>query len=69
LLSAGLPALPVWSWQGIAPQASWSALNGMGWMWELGSTFEEALELAICADRPLICRYTRPGIEPWPRKP
>lgn len=43
--------------------------TGMGWMWELGSTFEEALELAICADRPLICRYTRPGIEPWPRQP
>ncbi|MEV7427821.1 SUKH-3 domain-containing protein [Streptomyces sp. NPDC091212] len=40
---------------------------GLGWIWEMGSTFEEALELAICADRPLICLHSDPGLDPWPR--
>ncbi|MEU0248282.1 SUKH-3 domain-containing protein [Streptomyces sp. NPDC006235] len=39
---------------------------GMGWIWELGSTFEESLELAVCANRPLICLYSDPGLAPWP---
>ncbi len=39
---------------------------GMGWIWELGSTFEESLELAICANRPLICLHSDPGLDPWP---
>ncbi|MFF2331207.1 MULTISPECIES: SUKH-3 domain-containing protein [unclassified Streptomyces] len=39
---------------------------GLGWIWEMGSTFEDALELAICADRPLVCLYSDPGLEPWP---
>jgi hypothetical protein len=39
---------------------------GMGWFWELGLTFEESLELAICADRPLLCLYSDPGVAPWP---
>lgn len=40
---------------------------GMGWIWELGSTFEESLELAVCANRSLICLYSDPGLDPWPR--
>ncbi|MGW6613596.1 SUKH-3 domain-containing protein [Streptomyces erythrochromogenes] len=40
---------------------------GLGWIWEMGSTFEEALELAVCADRPLVCLYSDPGLDPWPR--
>ncbi|MFD5622408.1 SUKH-3 domain-containing protein [Streptomyces yangpuensis] len=40
---------------------------GLGWIWEMGSTFEEALELAICANRPLICLHSDPGLDPWPR--
>ncbi|WP_433528926.1 SUKH-3 domain-containing protein [Micromonospora sp. CA-263727] len=39
---------------------------GRGWFWELGPTFEESLELAICADRPLLCLHSDPGVSPWP---
>ncbi|MEU4162123.1 SUKH-3 domain-containing protein [Actinoplanes sp. NPDC026670] len=39
---------------------------GMGWFWELGTSFEQALELAVLANRPLICRYSDPGVDPWP---
>ncbi|WP_078960622.1 SUKH-3 domain-containing protein [Streptomyces sp. NRRL WC-3618] len=39
---------------------------GMGWIWELGSTFEESLELAVCAGRPLLCLHSDPGLDPWP---
>ncbi|MEU8939245.1 SUKH-3 domain-containing protein [Streptomyces goshikiensis] len=39
---------------------------GLGWIWEMGSTFEDALELAICAERPLVCLHSDPGLEPWP---
>ena len=39
---------------------------GMGWIWELGSTFEESLELAVCAARPLRCLHSDPGLDPWP---
>lgn len=42
--------------------------TGMGWIWELGPTFEEALELAICANRPLVCLHSDPGLAPWPRR-
>ncbi|WP_223184463.1 SUKH-3 domain-containing protein [Streptomyces sp. CBMA152] len=41
--------------------------TGMGWIWELGPTFEEALELAVCADRPLVCLHSDPGLDPWPQ--
>jgi len=40
--------------------------TGMGWIWELGPTFEEALKLAVYADRPLICLHSDPGLDPWP---
>jgi hypothetical protein len=40
---------------------------GLGWIWGMGSTFEDALELAICADRPLVCLHSDPGLDPWPR--
>ncbi|MFH9073548.1 SUKH-3 domain-containing protein [Streptomyces alboflavus] len=40
---------------------------GMGWIWELGSTFEDSLELAVCANRPLVCLHSDPGLAPWPR--
>ncbi|MFG2571397.1 SUKH-3 domain-containing protein [Streptomyces sp. NPDC048481] len=43
--------------------------TGMGWIWELGATVEAALELAICANRPLICLYSDPGLDPWPAMP
>ncbi|MEV0148425.1 MULTISPECIES: SUKH-3 domain-containing protein [unclassified Nonomuraea] len=40
--------------------------SGLGWIWELGGTFEAGLELAIRAHRPLICLYSDPGLDPWP---
>lgn len=39
---------------------------GMGWIWGLGETFEDSLQLAIGADRPLVCLHTDDGLEPWP---
>ncbi|GAA0389038.1 SUKH-3 domain-containing protein [Streptomyces luteireticuli] len=39
---------------------------GMGWIWELGPTFEDSLELAVCANRPLVCLHSDPGLAPWP---
>jgi hypothetical protein len=39
---------------------------GMGWIWELGSTFEDSLELAVCGKRPLVCLHSDPGLDPWP---
>lgn len=40
--------------------------SGMGWIWELGRTFEEGLELAVRAHRPLVCLHSDPGLDPWP---
>ncbi|MFG2021189.1 SUKH-3 domain-containing protein [Actinomadura geliboluensis] len=40
---------------------------GLGWIWGMGSSFEAALELAVCASRPLICLHSDPGLDPWPR--
>jgi hypothetical protein len=40
---------------------------GLGWIWGMGSTIEDALELAVCADRPLVCLHSDAGLEPWPR--
>lgn len=40
---------------------------GLGWIWEMGSNFEDALNLAICADRPLVCLHSDPGLDPWPQ--
>ncbi|MFH8982963.1 SUKH-3 domain-containing protein [Streptomyces varsoviensis] len=40
---------------------------GMGWIWDLGSTFEESLELAVCATRPLLCLHSDPGLDPGPQ--
>jgi hypothetical protein len=37
-----------------------------GWLWDMGSNLESALRLAMFAERPLVCLYTPPGIEPWP---
>ncbi|GAA4234854.1 hypothetical protein GCM10022254_40730 [Actinomadura meridiana] len=41
--------------------------SGLGWIWRMGSSFEEALELAICSAHPLECLYSDPGLNPWPR--
>ncbi|MEV0198136.1 SUKH-3 domain-containing protein [Nonomuraea sp. NPDC050691] len=40
--------------------------SGLGWIWELGGTFETGLELAVRAHRPLVCLFSDPGLDPWP---
>ncbi|GLY24029.1 hypothetical protein Misp04_37610 [Micromonospora sp. NBRC 101691] len=40
---------------------------GLGWIWEMGRTVEGAVELAVYADRPLVCLHSDAGLEPWPR--
>lgn len=40
---------------------------GMGWIWELGEAFEDGLDLAVRAHRPLVCLHSDPGLAPWPR--
>ncbi len=38
-----------------------------GLVWRLGESVEDALNLMVRADRPLVCGYVRPGRTPWPR--
>jgi hypothetical protein len=40
---------------------------GLGWIWGMGSTIEDALTLAVCADRPLVCLHSDSGLKPWPQ--
>jgi hypothetical protein len=40
--------------------------SGMGWIWELGTSFQDGLELAVRAHRPLICVHSDTGLDPWP---
>src|SRR5262245_43905958 len=45
----------------------WTVATGLGWVWELGASVEDAIEFALMAHRPLIClRVLSPGVEPWP---
>jgi SUKH-3 immunity protein of toxin-antitoxin system len=45
----------------------WTVATGMEWIWELGSSVEEAVEFALMAHRPLVClRVLSPGVKPWP---
>ncbi|MDT0457437.1 SUKH-3 domain-containing protein [Streptomyces sp. DSM 41527] len=37
-----------------------------GLIWQLGESFEAALNLMVRADKPLECVYVRPGRRPWP---
>ena len=41
--------------------------TGLGWIWELGRTAEEAIDQAIFARRSLVCLKTlTPGASAWP---
>lgn len=40
--------------------------TGLGWIWEVGSSFEEALQMVVRADRPLVCLHADSGLDPWP---
>jgi hypothetical protein len=47
--------------------AGWTVATGLGWIWELGRTVEEAIDLALLAHLPLVClKVLAPGAEPWP---
>ena len=48
-------------------QDGWTVATGMGWIWELGASVEEAIEFALVAHHPLRClRVLTPGAKPWP---
>ncbi|MGW4061189.1 SUKH-3 domain-containing protein [Amycolatopsis sp. NPDC004747] len=41
--------------------------TGLGWLWELGESVDEAVVFALTAHRPLTClRVVAPGAPPWP---
>jgi len=45
----------------------WTVATGLGWVWELGKTVEEAIDLALLANRPLVClKVLNAGSKPWP---
>jgi hypothetical protein len=53
-----------------ADNDGWTVATGLGWIWELGKTTEEAIDLALLANRPLIClKVLSPGAKPWPPAP
>ncbi|QKV78095.1 SUKH-3 domain-containing protein [Amycolatopsis sp. Hca4] len=44
--------------------------TGLGWLWELGESVEEAIVFALTAHRPLTSlRVVAPGAPPWPPGP
>jgi SUKH-3 immunity protein len=50
-------------------QDGWTVATGLGWIWELGRSVEEAIEFALTANQPLRClRVLDPGGQPWPRQ-
>jgi hypothetical protein len=45
----------------------WVVATGLGWIWELGDSVEEAVEFALMAHHPLKClKVLSPGGKPWP---
>ena len=47
----------------------WVVATGLGWIWELGPSIEEAIEFALMANHPLKClRVLSDGAEPWPKQ-
>lgn len=41
--------------------------TGLGWIWDVGSSMEDAIEFALMAHRPLRClKALSPGAKPWP---
>jgi hypothetical protein len=48
-------------------QVGWTIATGLGWIWEVGSSVEDAIEFALMAHHPLRClRVLTPGTKPWP---
>jgi hypothetical protein len=47
--------------------AGWVVATGLGWIWELGGSVEDAIEFALMAHHPLRClKVLTPGAKPWP---
>ncbi|GAA4201813.1 SUKH-3 domain-containing protein [Actinocatenispora rupis] len=45
----------------------WVVATGLGWIWELGKSVEEAINFALTAKHPLKClKVLTPGARPWP---
>ena len=50
-------------------QDGWTVATGMGWIWELGASVEDAIEFALMAHHPLRCiKVLTPGAQPWPQQ-
>jgi len=48
-------------------QGGWTVATGLGWIWEVGSSVEDAIEFALMAHHPLRClKVLTPGAKPWP---
>lgn len=48
--------------------SGWFVATGLGWIWELGHSIEEAVEFALAANHPLKClKVLTDGVEPWPK--
>lgn len=46
----------------------WVVATGLGWVWELGRSIEDAIEFSLTANRPLKClKVLTPGADPWPK--
>jgi SUKH-3 immunity protein len=46
--------------------SGWTVATGLGWVWELGKTVEDAVDFAITARRPLRCIALVEAEHPWP---
>jgi len=51
-------------------ESGWVVATGLGWIWELGSSVDDALDFALRAHRPLMClKVLDPSGKPWPPRP
>lgn len=47
----------------------WVVATGLGWIWELGRSIEDAIEFALMANHPLKClKVLTEGVDPWPKQ-
>jgi hypothetical protein len=47
----------------------WVVATGLGWIWELGLSVEDAIEFALMANHPLKClKVLSVGADPWPKQ-
>jgi hypothetical protein len=62
---------PIGEWLGFSSvyieDGGWVVATGLGWIWELGHSIEEAIEFALMANHPLKClKVLDEEGDPWP---